>query len=545
MAKPGIITNWDLMEQQVLFYREHLDIFIEDQFKPIRLTNTQRVIAREFGRCSDLKICCSRGYGKTFIISLCAFAWCCLYPGTKVAVASATATQAALTLKSIKDLVDNNPNMQKELTPNGARTLVQYARDKGTCRFKNGSEISSYPLSSMRGHRATIVIIDECLMVCQDDIDAIASPLTNAKRFNVRTYGVYNMPSKNVAITSACDKANDFYGEFCRVVRNVAKGDMESFALALSYEAAVHDNISDRAFFERERQKMPEPIWLAEYETVFVGGASNSVFPYAMVDACRNLETIELHQPKNSKSRYIMSVDIATSEADDADNTIVSVIKFAERSDGTYHKKLVYIRSYHGMSLDKLSQEIRVLFHTKFPNVERIVYDRRGVGDSFDKFFVDAWTDPESGKEYPPLCTDDQKVIIRNARPILHPVQAVVQLNQRIATNFRVALEKRTISFPINSRLFYEKALENPEKKPTLEEKAVYEETDALQFECGNIVCKITSAGNATYDTATTKGHKDRYSSVSYGVDYIAQLEAENIKRFNRGTVCIGFATAF
>lgn len=27
--RPGMINNWDLMERQVQFYRDHLDIFIE------------------------------------------------------------------------------------------------------------------------------------------------------------------------------------------------------------------------------------------------------------------------------------------------------------------------------------------------------------------------------------------------------------------------------------------------------------------------------------------------------------------------------------
>ena len=28
MSKPGVITNWDVAEEQVIFYRTHLDIFI-------------------------------------------------------------------------------------------------------------------------------------------------------------------------------------------------------------------------------------------------------------------------------------------------------------------------------------------------------------------------------------------------------------------------------------------------------------------------------------------------------------------------------------
>lgn len=34
--RPGVITNLDLAEEQIIFYRSHLDIFIEDAFYPIK-----------------------------------------------------------------------------------------------------------------------------------------------------------------------------------------------------------------------------------------------------------------------------------------------------------------------------------------------------------------------------------------------------------------------------------------------------------------------------------------------------------------------------
>ena len=36
MFKPGIIQNLDAAEEQIIFYRTHLDIFIEDAFPPVR-----------------------------------------------------------------------------------------------------------------------------------------------------------------------------------------------------------------------------------------------------------------------------------------------------------------------------------------------------------------------------------------------------------------------------------------------------------------------------------------------------------------------------
>jgi hypothetical protein len=77
------------------------------------------------------------------------------------------------------------------------------------------------------------------------------------------------------------------------------------------------------------------------------------------------------------------------------------------------------------------------------------------------------------------------------------------------------------------------------------EEMAIFLETDALQFEMGNIVEKTSSSGNKTYDVPRAGLHKDRYSSLAMANDYISELEKENVKRFRRGAPAIGLATKF
>lgn len=546
VVKPGVITNFDLAEEQLQFYRDHLDVFIEDAFPPISLTHTQHVVVRMIGRGDDVKVVCSRGYGKTFTIALAAFGMCCLYPGTIVAVCSGTAAQATLVFGKLKMLAEQNKNIANELSSNGARTLVQLSKDKGKCTFKNGSVMESFALDSMRGLRAKIVIIDEALEMDQDALDAIVSPLKNYRRDISFNHKFKDFPSKSISITSACEKNNTFYEDFKRVAREMSKGTPGAFACALDYHAAIGDGITDAEYFEKERARMPASVFQMEYGTIFLGATTNSAFPYELTDRCRTLEKIELEQPKNSKSRYVISLDIATSEAKGADNAIISVLKFTEKSDGSFSKKLVNMRSFHGKGLDTLAGEIRKVFHLQFPNAERIIYDARGLGDSFSKFLDEPWIDQMTGKEYPPLVHDDEQNVIANARPVLHAIRAVQTLNQRIATNLRVMLEKHTIELPVNSRIIQAKKTdaENPQQI-SMEEMAIYLETDALQFEMGNIVAKVSASGNYIYDTPRASMHKDRYSSLAYGCDYIAELEEINIKKHKRGPVCIGFATKF
>ena len=546
-VRAGVITNFDLAEEQIIFYRTHLDIAIEDLFPPIRLTRDQHVIARAFGLGNDMKIVQSRGSGKTWLIALCAFTMCVLYPGTIVGVCSGTAMQATIVLQKLKMLADQNQNIANEISATSAKSLIQLSKDKGKCTLKNGSFIESYSIDSMRGIRLKIAIIDESPEVDQESQDAIVSPTKNYRREISFNYDFPDYPSKTVNITSACEKSNSFYNDFVRVCREMAKGNPGAFACALDYRAAAANGITDMDFFMKEKERMPDLIFQMEYGSKFVGSNSNSAFPFDLTTPCRTLEAVEMEQPKNSKSRYVICLDIATSQAKGSDNSIISIEKFTERSDGSFAKKLVHIRSYNGKPLDFLAEEVRKYYHIKFPNAEKIIYDARGLGDSFDRFFDKEWIDYSSGKEYPPLVVDDMPLMNPDALPVLHPFRAVNTLNQRIYTNLRVALEKHTIELPINSRLMREKQLQidDESKRMSNEEFANFLEADALQFEMGNIIEKTSPSGNKTYDVPRANQHKDRYSSLAMANDYISELEKENLKHFKRGPVCVGITGGF
>lgn len=547
IVRPGVITNWKAAEEQIIFYRTHLDIAIEDIFAPIKLTRDQHVMMREFGNCIDSKDTCSRGFGKTWMAVLGAAGICVLYPGTNVLVVSATAKQATLALQKLKQLADQNPNIANEISASNARTLVQVSKDSSKCSFKNGSVIESIALESARGRRAKVVIVDEALDVDQEMLESIIAPTRNETRYNCRAYGFKDFPSKTMTITSACEKSNQYYANFIKGVKQMASGNRNVFACALDYRAAAANGITEIDFFMDEKERMPELVFQMEYGSKFVGSNSNSAFPYELVQTCRTLDKIEMEQPKNSKSRYVIALDIATSEAKNADNSIITVIKFTERADGTFWKKLVHIRSFHGKTLDVLAEELRKLYHIKFPNSEKIVYDARGLGDSLDRFFDREWVDPITGKEYPPLVVDDAAQKNPEAVSALHPFRAVNTLNQRIYTNLRVAIEKRTIELPINYRTVQQRQAEidDPSKRMTLEEIANFIEADALHFEMGNIVGKPGANGNILYDVPRANMHKDRYSSLAMGNDYICELEKSNLKRHKRGPVFIGEVSGF
>jgi len=544
--RPGTITNWNTIENQIIYYRTHMDMFVESAFAPVKLTPVQHVIVREVGNAMVSAVVAPRGYGKTWLIAFVAVSLGSLYPGTKVLVVAPTADQATRVAEKIRDLANENPNFANEIKPTNARTYVSISKDSSMVTLKNGSMIESVAIGSARSRRAKLVIVDEARDVNMEILKAVVSPTRNETRYNCRAYGFEDFPSKLVYITSACPKSFEFYKEFERIVQRRAHGDKKYFACALHYKTPLKEGLTSEEYYEEEHRSLPEITFQMEYESKFLGSAENSAFPYELVQSCRTLNNVEMEQPKGSKSRYIISLDIATSKAKGSDNSILMVHKFNEKKDGSFNRQIVHIRSYNGVPLDYLTEEVRKYYHIRFPNSEKIVYDARGIGDSFDRFFDKPWIDMESGKEYPPLVVDDEPLANPDAIQALHPFRAVNTLNQRIYTNLRVALEKQTIELPNSSRIIKESQQNLTEgKRMSKEEFANFIEADALQIEMGNVVAKMGASGNVLYDVPKSTMHKDRYSSLAMGNDYISELEKESIKLHKHGPVCVGIVGGF
>ena len=329
----------------------------------------------------------------------------------------------------------------------------------------------------------------------------------------------------------------------------MSKGNERQFACALDYRSAIRVGIMDEAFLEEKRETMPAPLFDMEYGSIFVGAEAGSVFPYELTSRCRTLKDVETAMPVRSSSDYIISIDLATSAASYADNAVITVLKLAEREDGGYSKKMVFMRSYHGKRLDFLSTETRRLL-IRFPNTIKVVFDHRGIGDAFPRFFAQPWVDPETKKEYPPLVLDTEPTTIHDAVPLLHPVIASASVNQQLVSSLAVALEQGSLELPIESRHIVNNRVmldDEERRKYTPQEQAIFIETDALQIEMGNIIGRQGASGSILYDVAKHSQHKDRYSSLAMGVWYVAGMEDTRRRRINRNMSksCVGVVLNF
>lgn len=510
----------------------------------VHLKDTQKVIARAASTATDIKVVENRGYGKTWTTAWIAIAIAILYSNTPIIVVSATAQQATLVIKKIASFVD----VYKELLPQikiVGRDPVVVAKDSAKVMFKNGSSITSGSINSVVGSRAKLLILDEQPRIPEEEAKRNASPLTNYTRDICIQLGFEDFPSKTISITSACRKSNYFYGDFCATYNDMKNGNQRAFACALDYKSAARVGITKPEFFEERRRELPEAIFATEYESMFVGDQDGSVFPFELVQSVRTLKRVEYSAPKGSGAWYVLSLDIATSAAKGSDNAICTVLKCVDKEDGTIIRQLVYMRSYNGRRLDELAEEVRKTY-VRFPNIKKVVFDQRGLGDSFPAFFQTPWVDEYTDREYPPWCLDTEPNHM--AEPMLYSFKANVQLNQELVTKLRVAIEQKTLMIPVDSRTIEDYMLEDgsPMRK---EDLGIFIECDALQIELSNLVAKQSSAtGNILYDVAKSTMHKDRFSSLAMGNYYISLIEAENKRYYQsrqRGDTVIGIVSKF
>ena len=538
------IKNYEAWAKQIWYWRTHLDRFIEDYLK-IKLKPYQRVDARIFGLYRNMDFVKNRGAGKTWEIALFCLAIGILYPGSLIAVISSSAEQAVLVVKKIEEKFLVYPEIVREINASRHNKPVQINPHKGVCWLKNGSKIESYSMGTLRGNRAKILICDEAPEIKKEDLDAVAKPIMNETRDICIQRNIEDYDSKIVSITSACLKNNYFYTSFTNILKRMAQGEDGCFAWAMSYKEAVREGISKQSYFDDQRKDMTEEKFKMEYESVFLGAAEGAVFPYDLTERCRTLTDVEIAQPAKSTIEYVMALDIATSSASNADNAILTTVKLVELDNGGYLKQVVRIQSFHGLRLDALAKEVRKNL-IRFPNTIKVIVDVRGLGDAFPQFMNKPWTDPSTGKEYPPLVRDDEISMIDNAVPLIRPFIASNLLNQQMVSFTTIALEQESVQLPINSRFIINNKIADRDgeadgtgKKLTKEEIAIFMEADALQIEMGNIIGRQGANGSVIYQSEKSTQHKDRCSSLMMAIHFIAGMEEERKRKMMRGNAPI------
>lgn len=553
------IKNAGEWEKQIQFYRTHLDVFIEEVFG-VKLFDFQKVIARAISKTNNSVIIECRSLGKTWELALILLALGTLYSDCPIGVVSGNRKQANNVVKKIEHDFAKNPNIAREIV-----FPIKLSTDEGIVNLRSGSYIETFVLGhsgdSGRGGRYKVVLIDEARLVKELAINEVILPTLQYSRpvyYKYKDSGYVDFDSKIIQTSSAYLKACDLYNRFEIHINEMRNDNDHYFACALNYDPGIRNGIIKESYIEDQKRNIPSSVFNYEWNSVFVGSQENSYFPYDLTEPCRKLQRVEVVQPRDSKSIYVMGVDPAVSGNPNTDNAIITVLKLKEKPDGTYIKDLVYMRSLHGYQLDQLADEIRKTY-TRFPNTQKIVVDVMNVGQGLIPLLDMVWVDPVTNKEYPPFVPDDdpKRMMMPDAVPLVRAVLPGVESNNRMATYTRLCLERETLNLPVSSsRIDFIRSNNDDDDNDThltkskaqmlVEEKAIFIEADALQHEMANIIPALTSNGRIIYDRATKSIRRDRYTCMAMTLDYVRELEEINKDEIRSdGETVVGIALHF
>jgi len=531
--------DYEAWTEFISYYRYYIDEFAVD-ILGIDLFPFQRVILRAMARGQYSVLIACRGLGKSFIVAVFFICMAILYKNIKLGIASGNSQQARnVIIQKIKGELSKIEQVRREIN-----FPIKTSTDDCVVEFKNGSEIRAITLSQDRGGdsarswRFNAILIDEARLVKDNIIEEILIPMTKTKR-QVAIKWQQNEKGKVIFISSAHLKTSALYKRFKFHYDQMVSGNKSYNTMCFPYQVGIQAGLFDREDIEGELEKpqMTKDKFAYEYEGVFVGSSGESYYPYELTMPCRVLDRCELEQPKKSASIYVITHDVAVSDAKNSDNACTHVLKLKPRPNGTFTKSVVYTKVMNGVPLNKQRDFLRELIHLKFPNTKKLVIDERGSGNGLPRFFYESWeyTDPKTKVtvEYPPLIKDDDEegFMLENAIPMIRAINATNYFNNDFYPYMKVCFEDRTLEI-LQPSEEVDDQYKSGEMLP--EEYAQHIEHDVLQSELSNIKQAYTDNNKLVYERIIKTKKRDRATSLFYGLSVVYEWETENKQNLYR-----------
>lgn len=548
------------MNKWVAYWRLNLHRFAIDL--GVKLYNFQKILLYLMDRFPMFMYIASRGTSKSFLIALYSILRCILYPNTIVVISASTKNQATLMMSQyVKYFYDEYPAIRNEIAD------LNYGLSRPECRFKNGSIINVVaPNDNARGHRTNILILEEFPLIKKDILDSVLRRFASTSRlpaFKLRADGKYKdypqEPNRELYISSAryksewgWKKAKDYLKDMLKT-----KDDEEFYhgIFATDYNLPLADGIYDKLKIKKDMESADfDPIkWSMEMESMWFGENENSLFRFK--DFSDNREMMKASYPNkhelflNNKKKKpqpinkkidevnVISVDVAVTNKQDSDNTIISFISAKESSKG-YVRRLKYVEGINGEKITEQALRIKQLWYDF--NADYIVLDIRHCGiDLYDMLTKETY-DSVRDIEYPAMiCINDEgykdRAYNKNGLPIIYAIAATQELNHNIAMTFNANVKLGKFKFLIDENDARNMFQEQDEKyimkdiEERLEMEYPYIQTTLAINEIINTEMEVVSGKIKIKEVGGAR--KDRYSAISYGNYFISELEYKMMKQ--------------
>jgi hypothetical protein len=561
----------------------------------VDLLPTQALMLKELWTRKFPMLIASRGFGKSFTLSLYAMMRALLMPGRKIVIVGAAFRQSKVLFEYMDTIWRNAPILRDMVGgTSGPR------RDVDRCRMILGdSVITCLPLgdgSKIRGQRANDIIADEFASIPREIFENVvagfaavsASPIENVKRLasqkkaiemgerteeEVREEEKEDVTANQIILSGTAYYDFNHFSEYWKKWKQIINSRGEERKLAEIFgDGAIPkgfdwtqysiiripfellpEGFMDAAQVARSKATVHSGIYQMEFGACF-STDSNGFFKRSLIESCVASPENPISLPSgevnfqaitvgNPNARYVYGIDPAS----EVDNFSIIVLELHEE-----HRRVVYSwttnRSRHKEQLKAglvsetdfysyCARKIRDLMKV-FP-CDEIALDAQGGGIAV----MEALHDKDKIKEgevaiWPAI--DEKKEKDTDGEPGLHIVQLiqfakadwVAEANHGLRKDF----EDKAVLFPYFDAATIGLAISDDKIQnrvyDTLEDCVM--EIEELKDELSMIIMSQTPAGRDKWDTPEVKlpgGRKDRLRKDRYSSLIMANWSARRIQR--------------
>ena len=566
--------------------------FICKEILNIEILPTQALMLKEVWNRKFPMLIASRGFGKSFILSVYAILRALLMPGRKIIIVGAAFRQSKILFEYMDSIWRNSPILRDIVGGTGGPR-----RGVDMCRLTIGdSTITCLPLgdgSKIRGQRANDIIADEFASIPREIFENVvagfaavsASPIENVRRLasnrkalelgeiTAEEAEVVDEGGNQIILSGTAYYDFNHFAEYWKKWRGFinSQGDPKRLAeifgkdgvpdgfdwrqysiIRIPFEL-LPDGFMDAAQVARSKATVHSGIYQMEFGACFATD-SHGFFKRSLIEGCVVSPQSPIHLPSgevsfqavtrgNPNARYVYGIDPAS----EVDNFSIVVMEVHED-----HSRIVYCwttnRGRHKEQLKAgvadetdfysyCARKIRDLMKV-FP-VYEIALDAQGGGIAIIEALHDK--DKFRNGELPIWPTiDEKKEKDTDGEPGLHIVEMiqfaksdwVSEANHGLRKDF----EDKTVLFPYFDSATLGLAISDDKLTnklyDTLEDCIM--EIEELKDELSMIIMSQTTSGRDKWDTPEIKlpgGRKDRLRKDRYSSLIMANMSARKILR--------------
>lgn len=470
---------------------------------------------------------------------------CILYPEAHLFSTAGGKEQAAKILQEkVDDICNKIPAFKKEI--DWRRGKTQVGKDHCKYIFKNGSDFENVAArESSRGLRKHAGLIEECVGVDQEILQAVLIPMMNVSRkcLDGTTQEDEVLNQAQLYITTAGYKNTFSYEKLIQTLVQMIVEPGKAFVMGGTYRIPVLMHLLPKNFLSdlKRDQTFNVASFQREYESLWTGNVDGAFFSGETFDRNRILNQPESQYSGRSSDRtyYIIGVDVGRKGC----QTVATIIKVNPQLDGSSIKNIVNIFPYNEQHFEDQAINLKKLYFQY--RARRLVIDGNGLGIGLMDYMVKRQTAGD-GTEYPPFgvyggtyadAAQEYKKYRTNDTEdnAIYIIKANAPIDTAMYSTMQTQIEAGKIKFLIEQRQAKNKLLgKKVGQEMTPEQRNEYllpfYLTDILRVEMLNL--REENEGiNIRLKPANRKISHDKFSSLAYGIYYIREIEDNKHKR--------------